>query len=100
MSSPNKAAPSTLLPADKLPECWNQDDRMKSLFAPFRNRSVNPEDWNSKYKFWNQLIKSWCNYHARCSFNLTDLNANFKRNGCTALCLPTVLQELYRYFIN
>ncbi|XP_014219986.1 charged multivesicular body protein 7 [Copidosoma floridanum] len=86
----------TPVPANLLPECWNQDERMKSLYAPFRNRAVNPEDWNSKYKFWNQFIKTWSNYYACCSFTLTDLNTNFKRNGCSALCLSTVLQELYR----
>lgn len=87
---------TTPLPAEELPECWNQEERMKALFAPFRNRAVNPEDWNSKYKFWNQLVKKWASYHARCSFSLVDLKANFKRNGITALCLPTVLEELYK----
>ncbi|KAJ8686286.1 hypothetical protein QAD02_022080 [Eretmocerus hayati] len=96
MSSAPSQGFSTPLPADLLPDCWNQDERMKSLFAPFRNRSVNAEDWNSKYKFWNQFVKKWASYHACCSFSLDDLNSKFKRNGCTALCLPTVLQELYR----
>ncbi|XP_031787382.1 charged multivesicular body protein 7 [Nasonia vitripennis] len=96
MSGKETLSPTTPLPLDQLPECWNQDERMKSLFAPFRNRSANPEDWNSKYKFWNQLIKTWTSYHARCSFSLTDLTANLKRNGCSALCLPTVLEELYK----
>lgn len=95
MSSEKIIAPVPL-PADKLPECWNQEERMKSLFAPFRNRSVNPEDWSSKYKFWSQLIRTWASYNAQCSITMRDLNANFKKNGVTALCLPTVFQELYK----
>ncbi|XP_014236757.1 charged multivesicular body protein 7 [Trichogramma pretiosum] len=86
---------TTPIPEELLPDCWSKEERMKSLFAPFRNRSANPEDWNSKYKFWNQFINDWAAYHYRCSFSLADLNINFKRNGCTALCLPTVLMELY-----
>ncbi|XP_058797791.1 charged multivesicular body protein 7 [Phymastichus coffea] len=95
MSSQKISTPIPL-PVDKLPECWNQEERMKSLFAPFRSRSVNPEDWSSKYKFWNQLIKTWAIYNAQCSITMSDLNLNFKRDGVTALCLPTVLQELYK----
>lgn len=84
------------LPADKMPECWEKDDRMNSLFAEFRNRDVNPQDWDSKYRFWRGMISDWCKYKSRCSFSLSDLNKAFKRNGRTPACLSVVLRELYR----
>lgn len=85
-----------LLPADKLPECWNQEERMSALFSPFRSKSANPQDWISKYKFWHNLIYEWLEYTMQCSFTIVDLNEVFKRRGCAPLCLVTVIEELVR----
>ncbi|XP_018364600.1 PREDICTED: charged multivesicular body protein 7 isoform X1 [Trachymyrmex cornetzi] len=84
------------LPAEKLPECWNQEERMSALFSPFRSKSANPQDWISKYKFWNNLIYEWLKHTMQCSFSIVDLNEAFKRKGCTPLCLVTVIEELLR----
>lgn len=84
------------LPAEKLPECWNQEERMSALFSPFRSKSVNPQDWVSKYKFWNDLIYEWLAHTMQCSFSIVDLNQAFKRKGCAPLCLLTVIEELSR----
>ncbi|KAH0949392.1 hypothetical protein HN011_007045 [Eciton burchellii] len=85
-----------LLPVEKLPECWNQEERMNALFSPFRSKSVNPQDWISKYKFWNNLIYEWLKHTMQCSFSVIDLNEAFKRKGCRPLCLITVIEELLR----
>lgn len=85
-----------LLPAEKLPECWNQEERISALFSPFRSKSVNSQDWTSKYKFWNNLIYEWLKYTMKCSFSVVDLNEVFKRKGCAPLCLTTVIEELLR----
>lgn len=87
-----------LLPAEKLPECWSQEERMNALFSPFRSKSANPQDWISKYKFWHNLIYEWLEYTMQCSFSINDLNEAFKRRGCTPLCLVTVIEELLRYY--
>lgn len=87
---------SSPLPADKLPECWNQEERMSALFSPFRSKSANPQDWISKYKFWHNLIYEWLEYTMQCSFSIIDLNEVFKRRGCTPLCLITMIEELLR----
>lgn len=85
-----------LLPAEKLPECWNQEERMSALFSPFRSKSANPQDWISKYKFWHNLIYEYLEYTMQCSFSIIDLSEAFKRRGCTPLCLATVIEELLR----
>lgn len=84
------------LPADKMPECWSQDERMNSLYAPFRAKSVNPQDWNSKQKFWQGFIMDYLKNKVKCSFSTAELNVAFKRNGCSPLCLPSVVEELMR----
>ncbi|KYM99091.1 Charged multivesicular body protein 7 [Cyphomyrmex costatus] len=84
------------IPAEKLPECWNQEERMSALFSPFRSKSANPQDWISKYKFWNNLIYEYLKHTMQCSFSIIDLNEAFKRKGCTPLCLVTVIEELLR----
>lgn len=84
------------LPPEKIPHCWNQDDRMNALFAPFRSKSANQQDWVSKYKFWNDIIYTWLRYTIQCRFSLFDLNEIFKRKGCSPLCLTTVIEEMLR----
>ncbi|EZA52824.1 hypothetical protein DMN91_002056 [Ooceraea biroi] len=84
------------LPAEKLPECWNQEERMSALFSPFRSKSANPQDWISKYKFWNDLIYEWLKHTMQCSFSVVDLSEAFRRKGCRPLCLVTVIEELLR----
>ncbi|XP_034175256.2 charged multivesicular body protein 7 [Osmia lignaria lignaria] len=84
------------LPSERMPNCWNDEERMSALFSPFRSKSANPQDWASKYKFWQNLIYEWLKYTMRSSFSIADLNSAFKRKGCTPLCLITVVEELYR----
>ncbi|XP_033320832.2 charged multivesicular body protein 7 [Megalopta genalis] len=84
------------LPPDKMPKCWNEEERMNALFSPFRSKLANPLDWSSKYKFWQNLIYEWLNYKLQCSFSIADLNVAFKRKGCTPVCLVTVVEELLR----
>ncbi|KAL0116516.1 hypothetical protein PUN28_009882 [Cardiocondyla obscurior] len=91
----NNSIGNSPLPPDKLPE-WNQEERMGALFSPFRSKSVNPQDWISKYKFWNNLIYEWLKHTMQCSFSIVELNQAFKRKGCTPLCLVTVIEELKR----
>lgn len=69
---------------------------MSALFSPFRSKSANPQDWISKYKFWNNLIYEWLKHTMQCSFSVVDLNEAFKRKGCAPLCLVTVIEELTR----
>lgn len=92
-NEPNENLP---LPSDKMPDCWNQDNRMNALFSPFRSKSANQQDWISKYKFWNDLIYTWLRHTEQCHFSLFDLNQIFKRKGCSPLCLTTVIEEMLR----
>lgn len=96
MESKEDLNSSLPLPADKMPECWSQDERMNSLFAQFRAKSVNPQDWNSKQKFWQGFIMDYLKSKMKCSFSIAEFNAAFKRNGCSPLCLPNVVEELMR----
>jgi charged multivesicular body protein 7 len=79
-----------------LPDCWNDEARMTSLFAPFRDRSLNPQGWDSKFSFWSAMIFRWCESKNRVSYTLEELNKDFVRNGRTPECLPIVLEELQR----
>ncbi|XP_053979995.1 charged multivesicular body protein 7 [Hylaeus volcanicus] len=97
MSVETKAMDNNLLlPPDKMPKCWNEEERMNALFSPFRSKSANPQDWTSKYKFWQNLIYEWLKHNMQSSFSIADLNVAFKRKGCTPLCLTSVVEELLR----
>ena len=41
---------------------WGDDARMNALFAPLRNKNVNPESWHSKIQFWLNLVEKWSSY--------------------------------------
>lgn len=79
-----------------LPDCWSDDTRMTSLFAPFRDRDLNPQGWQSKFSFWCAMILKWSESRNRVIFTLNELNKDFMRNGRIPECLPTVLEELQR----
>ncbi|XP_054004467.1 charged multivesicular body protein 7 [Hylaeus anthracinus] len=97
MSVETKAMDNNLpLPPDKMPKCWNEEERMNALFSPFRSKSANPQDWTSKYKFWQNLIYEWLKHNMQSSFSIADLNVAFKRKGCTPLCLTSVVEELLK----
>lgn len=82
------------LPDDKLPECWKDEARLNVLFAPIRPRSVNPQDWDSKYTFWKNLINTYCNCNNVFTFKLSELQGAFKKNGRTPSCLGIVVGEM------
>lgn len=81
----------------QFPECWENDVRMGALFAPFRSKTVNPNDWKSKIEFWTSLIEGWCKYNACPVINLSSLKSDFSRKGMVPACLEDVLQNMYRY---
>ena len=72
---------------------WSDSERMRVMFAPMRNKELNPESFNSKIKFWTELIHKWCTVHNRCSFTLGQLEKDFQRDGSTPHCLADVLGE-------
>lgn len=84
------------LPSEKLPEFWNDSARINALYAPFRDRSVNPRDWDSKLNFWKGIISTWCDYNKLCTFNENELKQSFVQNGRTPASLNVIINEMYR----
>jgi len=72
---------------------WTDDERMRVLFAPMRNKELNPESWNAKLTFWTTLIEKWCLKNNKHSFTLHQLEAAFTRDGISPHCLPEVLTQ-------
>lgn len=83
-----------MLPKNIEPECWNDQQRLNVLFAPIRSRSVNPQDWDSKYNFWKTLICDYCDYCGIYIFKVSDLEEVFKKDGRTPKCLEMVIKEM------
>lgn len=84
------------LPEAITPECWNDEKRLSVLFAPIRPRSVNPQDWDSKYNFWKNLISAYCSYCKKYSFKISDLQNAFKNNGRVPSCLEIVIEQMVK----
>ncbi|GJQ77044.1 hypothetical protein Trydic_g23617 [Trypoxylus dichotomus] len=84
------------LPRDKLPDCWDDEARINVLFAPFRDKSVNPKDWESKFEFWRNLIYSYCIYNQVYVFTQQELAKKFIKNGRSPACLGVVIEQMYR----
>jgi len=84
------------LPQDKLPECWNDEARMNVLFAPFRSRTANPQDWDYKLSFWKNLICTCCTHSKVYSFKIEDLQKLLNKDGRSPGCLNIVIDEMYK----
>ncbi|XP_047518248.1 charged multivesicular body protein 7 isoform X2 [Pieris napi] len=84
------------LPQDRLPHCWSDDVRMNALFAPFRLKSVNPESWEMKMKFWCDIVQQWCKYKKDPIISASDIKCAFQRKGRTAACIDIVVEEMFR----
>lgn len=82
------------LPEDFYPLCWHDDERMENLFSQFRDKSVNPVNYETKMKFWKNLIHEYCKLRGSPTISLTELRTAFERNGKKPYCLDTVLEEL------
>ncbi|CAD7005910.1 unnamed protein product [Ceratitis capitata] len=76
------------------PTCWNDDVRMNVLLAPFRNREVNPENYDSKMKFWQDMIAQYCEHEGSGCFCKRDLQLTFARGDRIPYGLDTVLSEM------
>lgn len=84
------------LPDDKLPDSWKDEVRVNVLFAPFRDKSVNPKDWETKLEFWKNLIFLYCTHNRVYSFTPTELSKIFMRKGRSPACLNVVIEQMYK----
>lgn len=85
---------TTNLPDEFYPLCWQDDERMDNLFAPFREKCVNPVNYESKMKFWKNLIQEYCTVKGNPIVTVGELRSAFHRNGKKPFCIETVLVEL------
>lgn len=84
----------THLPRHFFPEYWKDDTRMAVLFAPFRQRDVNPINYDNKMQIWIQLILKYCEFKGSASVSLAELRLAFKRDNKKSYALQKVLDEL------
>lgn len=86
----------TIADCPEKPEFWDDDMKMDAWFAPFRNRDVNPLNYDNKMNFWMNNVNFFCEKTHKCSFTLMQLKSFFVRNGKTPSCLPLVFQTMLR----
>lgn len=78
------------------PSCWQDDARVQVLLAPFRDRSVNPENYDSKMKFWQDTIRDYCLFKGKANFCKNELHHNFTKGVRVPCCLDLVLCEMQK----
>lgn len=76
------------------PKDWDNDVRMNSLYAPFRNKELNPIDYESKMMFWKNLITSCMTESGCCTFSVEELEKTFIRNGRKPMCIKEVIDRM------
>lgn len=84
------------IPKDEIPNCWKDENRLNVLFAPFRDKSVNSVEWDSKYSDWKQLINLYASHNKILTFTLLDLEKALIHNKRPPSGLKTVLDEMKR----
>ncbi|KAL1122790.1 hypothetical protein AAG570_003116 [Ranatra chinensis] len=83
-------------PIKGMPDCWQDEKRMNSLFLPFKKKELNPVDWESKMKFWRGSVEQWSLQKEDCLVSVKKLEAEFKRKERVPMCLATVIDNLLR----
>jgi len=78
------------------PDFWSDDVRMNALFAPFRNRDLNPLHYDNKLKFWKQAVSSYCKENQLIQFDLNLIVTSFKRKNLKPKCLDLVINEMIK----
>uniref|UniRef100_A0A2M4BQC7 Putative m protein type n=1 Tax=Anopheles marajoara TaxID=58244 RepID=A0A2M4BQC7_9DIPT len=69
---------------------------MGFLLADFRSRNVNPESYDSKLKFWKDLVTAYCLFQGTSVVSLIQLKNAFRRNSVAPQCLITVFDEMLK----
>ncbi|XP_058832436.1 charged multivesicular body protein 7 [Topomyia yanbarensis] len=88
--------PMYVLEESFYPDTWQDDSRMGVLLAEFRVRSVNPENYDSKMKFWKEMIRNYCNHKGSALVSIIELKQVFKRKGTSPYCLQVVFDDMIR----
>ncbi|XP_053687912.1 charged multivesicular body protein 7 [Sabethes cyaneus] len=78
------------------PDAWRDDLRMGVYLAEFRVRSVNPENYDSKMKFWKEMIHNYCLHKGSGAVSIVELKRVFRRKGTSPYCLSTVFEDMVR----
>ena len=52
---------------------WEDCDRIKFLYGPFREKSVNPVSYDEKMKFWQETIEKYLEVKQTFRFNVKDM---------------------------
>ncbi|KAH9518345.1 hypothetical protein Btru_016483 [Bulinus truncatus] len=74
-----------------------EDDQQAAvLYSPFREKSLNPQSWQRKLRFWENLLSEIALEQGLVSFDLQALPKMFERKGITPKCFDTVIAELVR----
>ncbi|XP_061396251.1 charged multivesicular body protein 7 [Musca vetustissima] len=77
-----------------LPSVLRDDARVQALYGPFRERSVNPENYDSKMKFWKDTIVEFCLHKGMATFSKNELLHTFTVGQRVPSCLDTVIDEM------
>jgi len=73
---------------------WNDSDRVNVLYAPFRSKSLNPESYEAKLKFWTETIEKWLEQENTFKFKICDLANDLQANSRKPLCLEDVVIDM------
>ncbi|XP_053675036.1 charged multivesicular body protein 7 [Anopheles nili] len=85
---------SVLLESSFFPECWTDDRRMGVLLAEFRPRQLNSVSYDTKMKFWKDLIMSYCKAMGSSVVSISMLKECFRRKNTVPHCLQTVVDDM------
>lgn len=75
---------------------WTDDQKANVLFAPFREKSLNPHSWERKLNFWTDAVLECAQVNNILLLDLKTLPTYFERHGKYPKCLQTVAEQMLR----
>lgn len=75
---------------------WMDDQKAAVLFAPFRDKSLNPYSWERKMNFWTNALLECAEIENELLLDHKMFTNYFERRGKYPKCLDTVMKEMVR----
>ncbi|KAL5020879.1 hypothetical protein ScPMuIL_000034 [Solemya velum] len=77
-------------------DVFQDEARINVLYSPFREKSLNPNSWEQKMKFWTNKVIDDSKKRDSAIIDMKTFPSNFSVNGRVPKCLDAVIDEMTR----
>lgn len=77
-------------------DAYPDEAKINVLYSPFREKSLNPNSWEQKMKFWTHKVVDDSRQRDSAIIDMKTFPANFSIHGKVPKCLDAVVDDMER----